>query len=845
MELQDTLYSRIDEIQKKLREANYQCNQLREEVKQAFLQQPQPQAEAPEKAPEVKKPPKVTQADVPVRPPQVKQTTTPPPPPLPQTRKSPAADRPPIRKEEKKASQPKVQAAAKPVTPPKQKSQAKRDWEKFIGENLINKIGIAILVIGIGIFVKFAIDKNWIGEIGRVAIGLGAGGLLLGVAHWLRTKYKAFSSVLIGGGLATLYFTITIAFQEYAIFSQTLAFVIMVVITAFAIAISLAYDRKEIAILALLGGFAAPFMVMSGSGNYVVLFTYLAILNVGITVLAWFKNWRVLNIIGYAATLLIFAGWLFLTVVIDGDPVPKPALIFGLVFFALFFVMFVLHNVRTGEKLTALEYFLLLSNSSIFFGLSMLIMENSGMQLYEGLLTAGMGVFHFAFILPIRGREKVDRNLIVLLIGLVLSFLTLAIPIQLEGSYITLFWAAEAALVLWLAQKTEIKLMKLSSLLISVLMLISLGWDWIDLYLEGTGDSLLLIANKAFITGVVSLASILTMQWLFKKENPEETIGGLTGSLLAKTYFYLGIIVMYLVGMLEFTYQVGDYIQNDNLVSVAFGTYNALFLSCLMLYARWKKIGFITGVTLVASSLVVIAYLGVHAGDIATLRSDITYNHGASGPFLFHYVFVALMLVMIFLNMYHIRERFGLQSLIGKITLWVTPFVLIFMASAELDHIIVLSGYANGSSVYELLETSRKVGYPILWGLCGFVMIFLGMRFKQLHLRIAALVLFLLTLIKLFVYDIQDVPPAGKIAAFVSLGILLLVISFMYQRLKLLLVNETKAKEEQAEKEAAARMSAMPSTEESSKTEAPPTKDDATPDVQPDSLDPNEPSDDA
>jgi uncharacterized membrane protein len=82
-------------------------------------------------------------------------------------------------------------------------------------------------------------------------------------------------------------------------------------------------------------------------------------------------------------------------------------------------------------------------------------------------------------------------------------------------------------------------------------------------------------------------------------------------------------------------------------------------------------------------------------------------------------------------------------------------------------------------------------------------MIFLGMHYKHLHLRIAALVLFLLTLVKLFVYDIQDVPPAGKIAAFVSLGVLLLVISFMYQRLKRLLIDEAKAAELEAETKSA------------------------------------------
>ena len=85
------------------------------------------------------------------------------------------------------------------------------DLEKFIGENLINKIGILILVLGVSYFVKFAIDKNWINEPARVGIGILVGSLVLFIAHKLRKKYAPFSSVLVAGAIAIFYFTIFIA----------------------------------------------------------------------------------------------------------------------------------------------------------------------------------------------------------------------------------------------------------------------------------------------------------------------------------------------------------------------------------------------------------------------------------------------------------------------------------------------------------------------------------------------------------------------------------------------------------------------------------------------------------
>jgi uncharacterized membrane protein len=166
-----------------------------------------------------------------------------------------------------------------PVFKPKQKETPKPgffernpDLEKFIGENLISKIGISILVIAIGIFVKYAIDNNWIGPVGRVSVGLICGGILVAVAHYLRNSYKAFSSVLVGGGFAVFYFTMTLAYHQFHLYGQTAAFIIMVIITAFAVAISLLYNRQELAIISLVGGFAAPFMVSDGSGNYSTLF---------------------------------------------------------------------------------------------------------------------------------------------------------------------------------------------------------------------------------------------------------------------------------------------------------------------------------------------------------------------------------------------------------------------------------------------------------------------------------------------------------------------------------------------------------------------------------------------
>ena len=282
------------------------------------------------------------------------------------------------------------------------------DLEKFIGENLANKIGIGVLVLGIGFFVKYAIDQDWINEIGRVFIGIFCGALLLGIAHKMRKTFVAFSSVLVGGGLAVLYLTIAIAFHDYHIFSQTVAFIIMVVITAFAVVLSLGYNRVELAILAILGGFASPFMASTGEGNYVVLFTYIFVLDVGMLVLAYYKKWNLINIVSYAFTILLFAGWLVEGFNADDSSMIRGGLIFATLFYLVFFVMNIINNLKEKVAFKSLDISLLLSNTFLYYAAGMALLNNELGNDYRGLFTAGLGIFNFIFAYTLHKTGRVD-----------------------------------------------------------------------------------------------------------------------------------------------------------------------------------------------------------------------------------------------------------------------------------------------------------------------------------------------------------------------------------------------------------------------------------------------------
>jgi uncharacterized membrane protein len=688
-----------------------------------------------------------------------------------------------------------------PPPPPKPNFfERNPDLEKFIGENLANKIGIGILVLGIGFFVKYAIDQNWIkpmGPYGRVFVGILCGGILLGIGHKMRKTFTAFSSVMAGGGIAVLYLTITIAFQQYQIFSQTAAFVIMIGITAFTVALSLGYNKIELAIVAILGGFGSPAMVSTGAGNYVVLFSYILVLNVGMLVLAYYKKWNLVNIICYVFTILLYGSWL--ATKFDGNNASEVRghLFFSTAFYLVFFAMNMVNNLKERREFKAIEFSLLLSNTFLYYAAGMYILSFDLGFAYRGLFTVLLAIFNFAFAYSLYRNNKVDRNLVFLLIGLVLTFISLAAPIQLEGNYITIFWAAEGVLLLWLSQKSGIKLMKLASVAVNALMLISLIMDWEKLYFNYSEVSMNIIFNKGYITGLFSLASLASTIYLLRNEKEFAASQVRVYQIILTLVSVFGC---YLFNLFELDYQLRAYEIPEPALNITIGVYHMLFILGLVMAERFlilpeKVRPFFAGWGVIAAVLYITAFFDSVMDSLSRyFYPDPDLGVTTTG-FWMHYPLVGLLLVCCIFSIKAFRKLTEFNKRSFNVYSWFFVAFFVFLASVELDFVAAMAFFqpTDEYSVWDFLDDNHKIGWPILWGLGAFLIIFIGLKQKIRHLRIISLVLFLITLLKLFLVDIQDISEGGKIAAFISLGILLLIISFMYQRLKKILLADEAA----------------------------------------------------
>jgi uncharacterized membrane protein len=331
--------------------------------------------------------------------------------------------------------------------------------------------------------------------------------------------------------------------------------------------------------------------------------------------------------------------------------------------------------------------------------------------------------------------------------------------------------------------------MKLASLVIMVFMVISLTMDWNQIYVtaDSNPESLKIILNKGYITGLFALGSIVATMLLLKREGVEFREHAAIYKIVLAVG---GVGILYVSQYLEVNYHVLRLVEFYADQHVVMGIYNVAFL--LMLTGFGKKLPLPVDVTSAFAGwgiLAIFLYLFKYHGDIIDARNHFLDGNSGIG-FMLHYVLIILLVILATLSLRQFRQLTDFNKKTHNAYAWFFIFFFVFIASAELDHSILLSFGATSDNMNQLISQNQKIGYPILWGLASFLLIFIGLRSKLKHLRVVSLTLMLVTLVKLFVFDIKGISEGGKIAALISLGVVLLIVSFMYQRLKKILLTD-------------------------------------------------------
>jgi uncharacterized membrane protein len=462
-------------------------------------------------------------------------------------------------------------------------------------------------------------------------------------------------------------------------------------------------------------------------------------------------------------------------------------LIYLTILYLLFFAINIANNIRENKKFMTIEFSILLLNSSLYFAAGLYLITELGLEQFRGLFSAGLAAINLLFSYLLFKNKKVDTNILYLLIGITLTFISLAAPIQLHGHYITMFWAAESVVLFWLYQKSRIPIMKLTSLIISIVMLISLFMDWSVIY-SFSGLTFYVIVNKGFITTIIAAISYWLMFKLMLKEEDNHIY-----SLKINPYLYQvsAIVLLFLSGLLEINHQFLNRFPDTQLNNLYLTTYVPLFILALhFISLKTDKIKFSWKTNSILIAVSILFYLFSYS-SISEAQLDMLTTKTIPGlHFLGHWV--GAVSIIILLQQLIVLFKNNIRNEWVNITVWLIAAAAVAFLSFEVCFISNFIFFNPAKPISALETIYIKTGLPILWGLSSFAIMWLGMRHKLQILRIVSLSLFSLTLLKLFVFDIRNIPPAGKIAAFFFLGVLLLVISFMYQKVKKIIVsNET------------------------------------------------------
>lgn len=336
--------------------------------------------------------------------------------------------------------------AAPPLHASQSKSSSPLDWETIIGGRWLNRIGIVALIGATTFFLKYAFDNNWIGPSGRVTIGLLLGASMLPWSHWLlRCGYSYFSEGIAGLGAAVMYLSIWAGCQYYTLFTRDIGFYLMIAVTVGMTAVALGRDSQRIALLSLVGGFLTPLLVSSGKDEQVVLFSYLLILGAGLLVIELRRNWRLLTPVSFVFTLMYFWGWYER---FYQPPKLERTLLFATLFLLLYAILPIVRGMRPRGA-TESDYLLVLANSFSYFGaIYTMLWPRDRWPLTLLVLGLSAGHVTVARVLP---PPKPDASSLtrMLFAGLALTFATLAIPVRLDGKWITLAFAVEGAVLVW------------------------------------------------------------------------------------------------------------------------------------------------------------------------------------------------------------------------------------------------------------------------------------------------------------------------------------------------------------------------------------------------------------
>ena len=610
--------------------------------------------------------------------------------------------------------------AAVPPTPSK-------SLEERLGSQVFNAVGILALIFGASWALKLAIEHGLIGPTGRILIGLATGaGLVLWSERFRRKNLAAFSYSLKAVGSSVLYLSLWAAFQLYHLLPAEAALSAMVIVTAWNAFMALSQDSELLAAYALVGGFLTPVLLSSGGDHETFLFTYLAIIDLGVVLLLRFKPWQRLLPLAFPATVFYFISWYASFFHPGGttnwDGQSTLTLIFAVIFGALFASVQIVRArsaepdndcwIGAGAKPSGAFAVLLPLANAVFLGCALYsVVQDSGMHSALAWIAVTLAAIYLGLM---RLQATAVTRAVHLAIAIIL--LTVAIPLKASGHTLTTAWLVEGIVLFWLSTRfpeeedSAARILRGLSTSGYALGLSSLCLHWTFL----SSPAGFFTANLA--SALIAVASLSGAIYIARRSYAGDREAR-RAAILPMTLALLGID---LVGLLL--------AGNDGLSSWASSATHPGFVNVNFANA-------VLGLMLLAAA--------TWAGYRLAMEDR--------------------------------RGRDSLLSLAGA-----TLILFNLAAILAIEHEISALFYYPGGNVNASLGCSLSISAFLM--AYGAGLLALGFWRRVAFIRWQALILLIFTIAKVFLYDISGLSQGYRVASFIGLGVLLLAVSFAYQK---------------------------------------------------------------
>ncbi|HEY4293990.1 DUF2339 domain-containing protein [Luteibacter sp.] len=406
----------------------------------------------------------------------------------------------------------------------------------FTEGNVPVKVGMLVLFAGVAAFLKYAADTGLLRVPVSVRLSLVALAAIAGAAFgwWQRDRRRAFALSLQGGAIGVLVMTVFAAYRLYGLLPAGWTFVLLVVFVGALGVLAVLQDALALAVLGLVAGFAAPIIASTNEGNHVALFSYYAVLNLGILGIAWKRAWRVLNVLGFVATFGVGTAWGVLRYQPDLLASTEPFLILH---FLLYLAVPWLHVLRSPRRNRAiLDGCLMFGNPIASLLLQGALLDWRPMPLALTALVAAAIYVAIAFAIRRRDDMSLLRDTWAVL---AVAFATIAVPLALSASVTASVFALEGAGLIWLGFRQGRRLPRWAG----VLLQLAAGTAWViaSLFHQHADDAPLL--NASLIGSLLLVAGAVAGVWQFDRHGMSRGV-----SSLARIGLLVWAVLWWLIG---------------------------------------------------------------------------------------------------------------------------------------------------------------------------------------------------------------------------------------------------------------------------------------------------------